>query len=120
MSGIRRNAEELVKFHEKFVERLKSAVEPLGFGSAFIGSPAAPSGANINADSQRAVENVDLAVRLVAEAFAQQVRFVCHLAPCGIVKKASIGKFVPTLRDVLSGPWRGGRFDSACAGPQLC
>lgn len=120
MCGIRRNAEDLVKFHEKFVERLKSAVEPLGFGSAFIGSPAALSGANYNADSQRAIENVDVAVRLVAEAFAQQVCFVCHLAPCGIVKKASTGKLFPTLRGVLSRPWRGGGFGSTCTGPLPC
>ena len=123
MGDITRNAEQLVKFHENFIQELKSAVEPLGYGSAFIRSPLAVSPVpNFNGDMKCALENVEGAIRLVADAFTQQVSSVVFFFPSrgrymrrylGADLGAFlfffflIGGFVPTLRGVLFRSQRG-------------
>ncbi|KAK7696168.1 hypothetical protein QCA50_000819 [Cerrena zonata] len=62
LASVRRNAEELVTFHERFIGILKSALEPLGFASLLDGDT------SFSGD----VDSIDEVVRVVAEAFVKR------------------------------------------------
>ena len=61
---MRRNAHELVAFHERFIEVLKTSLIPVGFASVLDGE--SPYSADLEA--------VDEAVRVIAEAFVKEAR----------------------------------------------
>ncbi|KAH9948767.1 hypothetical protein B0H21DRAFT_689481 [Amylocystis lapponica] len=66
-----RNADELLRFHERFVEELREVVSPTGFGAAFV-----PGRREEAADAEdaevMATERIDEAVGAVAEKFVSQ------------------------------------------------
>ena len=61
---MRRNAHELVAFHERFIEVLKTSLIPFGFALVLDGE--SPYSAD--------VEAVDEAVKVIAEAFVKEAR----------------------------------------------
>jgi hypothetical protein len=70
---LRRNAQDLLAWHEQFVSILKQALFPLGFGWVFA-RVSDRRGRELRSSSEDlALQKIDEAVSVVMEAFAQQV-----------------------------------------------
>ena len=79
LKTIRRNAEQLLLLHQRFVRILKEKLEPLGFGSALVETPTGRESAPEQFDASADLGQVDEAVNVVAETFTEQV---CHAVDC--------------------------------------
>lgn len=71
---IRRNADQLLQLHQRFLGILKEKLEPLGYGAAFSEPSAGKDEDYVLEDVAEKLEAVDEAVEVVAEAFSDQVR----------------------------------------------
>lgn len=66
-----RNAQELLDFHERFLDALRSAVNATGFQEAF--SPDGEEGSSRGA-GEEVMEEVEHAIEVVVERFLREVR----------------------------------------------